>query len=44
MKLVLTGDISRRGVVIPTVADVYRPILAELREYGISFEEKEDGK
>jgi len=36
-KLVLEGAITRRGVVIPTVEDVYAPLLAELRERGIAF-------
>jgi len=27
-------------VVIPTVPEVYRPVLAELRPYGIAFEEQ----
>jgi saccharopine dehydrogenase (NAD+, L-glutamate forming) len=39
-KLVLTGEITRRGVIIPTVADVYDPVLAELRDHGICFEEQ----
>jgi saccharopine dehydrogenase (NADP+, L-glutamate forming) len=39
-KLLLTGEIERRGVVIPTVADVYRPVLAELEGYGIRFDEQ----
>ncbi len=41
-KLVLDGTISRRGVVIPTDSDVYRPVLAELRQHGIAFEEQEE--
>jgi hypothetical protein len=39
-KLILQGDITRRGVVIPTVGDVYGPVLAELRNFGIRFEEE----
>lgn len=39
-KLILTGAITRRGVVIPTVPDVYRPVLAELESHGITFEER----
>lgn len=34
---VLDGTITRRGVVIPTVKDVYEPILAELTRHGIEF-------
>lgn len=39
-KLILQGVIERKGVVIPTVADVYGPVLAELRQRGIRFEEE----
>ncbi|MDC3379079.1 saccharopine dehydrogenase NADP-binding domain-containing protein [Planctomycetota bacterium] len=37
---VLDGTIERRGIVIPTVADVYDPVLAELTRHGIEFKEK----
>ena len=39
-KLILEGGITRRGVVIPTAADVYRPVLAELQAHGIAFDER----
>jgi saccharopine dehydrogenase-like NADP-dependent oxidoreductase len=39
-KLVLTGAITKPGVVIPTVEHVYAPVLAELRQHGIAFEEQ----
>lgn len=39
-KLILEGNIKRRGVVIPTVADVYGPVLRELSSYGIGFTEQ----
>jgi saccharopine dehydrogenase-like NADP-dependent oxidoreductase len=39
--LVLDGVITRRGVVIPTVEDVYAPVLGELRGRGIAFHEQE---
>lgn len=39
-KLVLTGEIDRRGIVIPTVPEVYKPVLLELRQHGIAFEER----
>ena len=39
-ELVLRGVIPRTGVVIPTVPDVYEPVLAELRKHGISFQEE----
>ena len=41
-KLILTGGISRRGVVIPTVKDVYGPVLAELKDFDIRFEEQKE--
>ncbi len=41
-KAILTGEITRRGVVIPTVSDVYRPMMSQLRNYGIAFEERVD--
>ncbi len=41
-KLILTDVITRRGVVIPTVEDVYRPVLDELRAHGIAFHEQSE--
>jgi|WetSurMetagenome_2_1015567.scaffolds.fasta_scaffold34400_2 saccharopine dehydrogenase-like NADP-dependent oxidoreductase len=38
-KMVLTGQIKLNGVHIPTIKDIYEPILAELREYDIRFKE-----
>jgi saccharopine dehydrogenase-like NADP-dependent oxidoreductase len=36
------GEITHRGVIIPTHPDLYEPILAELKqEYGIEFAEEE---
>jgi len=40
-KLVLQDKIKERGVVIPTQAAFYEPILAELQTYGITFLEEE---
>ena len=40
-KLILTGQINVKGVCIPTVKEIYDPVLKELRDYGISFVEKE---
>ncbi len=40
-KLLLTGKVSETGVVLPTVKPIYEPILAELKTFGISFEENE---
>jgi saccharopine dehydrogenase-like NADP-dependent oxidoreductase len=39
-KLILLGQIQRRGVVIPTVPDVYVPVLEELKAHGMRFEER----
>ncbi len=41
VKLLLTGNISEKGVVIPTKPEIYHPILNELDKYGISFIENE---
>ncbi|MCG8411026.1 MAG: saccharopine dehydrogenase NADP-binding domain-containing protein [Bacteroidales bacterium] len=40
-KLFLTGVIKQSGVIIPTMEDVYEPVLNELEEYGIKFIEEE---
>ncbi len=39
-KLIMTDVIDRRGVLIPTIKHVYAPVLAELRDHGITFEEQ----
>jgi saccharopine dehydrogenase-like NADP-dependent oxidoreductase len=39
-KLILQGKITARGVVIPTIKEIYEPVLAELENFGIRFEEK----
>jgi saccharopine dehydrogenase-like NADP-dependent oxidoreductase len=36
-KLILNGEISERGVLLPLQAHIYEPILSELSHYGISF-------
>lgn len=36
-KLILTGEVSGPGVRIPITADLYKPILKELAELGIEF-------
>jgi saccharopine dehydrogenase-like NADP-dependent oxidoreductase len=41
VKLLLTGKISSKGVIIPTKPELYEPILSELEECGIKFIEKE---
>lgn len=39
-KLILNGQINIRGVWVPTVKEIYNPVLAELEKYGITFIEK----
>lgn len=41
-KLILQGKISARGVVIPTIKEIYESVLNELENYGVKFEEKEN--
>jgi saccharopine dehydrogenase-like NADP-dependent oxidoreductase len=36
---VLQGNITKTGVHIPVMAEVYEPVLAELAEYGVVFKE-----
>jgi saccharopine dehydrogenase-like NADP-dependent oxidoreductase len=40
-KMVLTGQIRLTGVYIPTIKEIYEPILQELEGYGIGFREKQ---
>jgi saccharopine dehydrogenase-like NADP-dependent oxidoreductase len=43
VRRLLRGEIAGRGVVIPTTADFYEPILAELAaDYGIVFHEEDE--
>ena len=39
-KLILEGKIDLTGVHIPTIPEIYRPVLDELESMGIAFEEK----
>ncbi len=39
-KMVLTGQIRLEGVYIPTIKEIYEPILKELENYNIVFREK----
>jgi saccharopine dehydrogenase-like NADP-dependent oxidoreductase len=41
-KLILGGEITHRGVWIPTVPDVYEPVMAELARHGITFDERDE--
>ena len=40
-KMILNGTISTPGVHIPISKEIYEPILNELENYGVHFEEKE---
>ncbi|MCU4162810.1 saccharopine dehydrogenase family protein [Carboxylicivirga caseinilyticus] len=40
VRLYLEGKIKLSGVQIPTVKEIYEPVLQELKEYGINFQEK----
>ena len=39
-KLYLTGQIGLTGAIIPTCKEIYEPVLKELEDYGIQFNEK----
>jgi saccharopine dehydrogenase-like NADP-dependent oxidoreductase len=39
-KLILGGEMKLRGLHIPTSPEIYEPVLKELEEYGICFEEE----
>lgn len=43
VKLFLTGKINLTGMHIPTHRLIYEPVLAELEQYGIRFNEKRSG-
>jgi len=40
-RLVLSGEFEKPGVYIPTIPELYTPILAELKDHGIEFNERE---
>lgn len=40
-KLLLTGQVTDQGVIVPTKPQLYNPILNELENYGIKFTEEE---
>lgn len=40
-KLILQGRISQRGVLLPIKPEIYNPILDELEEHGVVFQELE---
>ncbi len=39
-KMILRGKIDLVGVQVPVVSEIYEPVLAELKQMGISFNEK----
>ncbi|MDB5282289.1 MAG: Saccharopine dehydrogenase [Bacteroidota bacterium] len=39
-RMILNGQIERRGVLMPKYPEIYNPILKELAEYGVSFKEQ----
>ena len=39
-KLILNGTIQMTGLHIPTSKTIYEPVLAELKNYGVSFTEQ----
>jgi saccharopine dehydrogenase-like NADP-dependent oxidoreductase len=39
-KMILTGRIKLEGIHIPTLKDIYEPVLNELEKHGIKFREK----
>jgi saccharopine dehydrogenase-like NADP-dependent oxidoreductase len=41
VKLLLLGKVSPTGVSIPTMPEVYEPVMAELEAYGVKFIEEE---
>ncbi len=41
-RLILGGKLTETGLHIPVIPSVYTPVLNELKEHGISFEESEE--
>ena len=37
--MVMNGTFNERGIQIPTIPELYNPILAELEQFGIRFKE-----
>lgn len=42
-KLILNDKIKSKGVLMPTLPEIYNPILDELEQHGIKFSEKKQG-
>jgi saccharopine dehydrogenase (NADP+, L-glutamate forming) len=41
-RLIIQGKITQKGVHIPVIPEIYRPVLEELKELGIAFKEKRE--
>jgi saccharopine dehydrogenase-like NADP-dependent oxidoreductase len=41
VKLILEGEISTRGVILPVLEEVYEPVLSELATMGIEYSHAE---
>lgn len=42
VKLLMLGKISTTGVSIPTIPEVYEPVMQELEQFGVQFKELEE--
>ncbi|MCE2823418.1 MAG: hypothetical protein LW693_13475 [Saprospiraceae bacterium] len=42
VKLLMMGKISTTGVNIPTMPEVYEPVMAELEDHGVKFMEEDN--
>ncbi len=40
-KMILTGKIKEKGIQVPVIKSIYEPVLKELQNYSIKFEEEE---
>jgi len=40
VKMIMQQKINLKGVVVPTIAEVYEPIMTELKDFGITFTEE----
>ena len=40
-KLILNGVIAQKGVLVPTISEIYEPVLEELTNFNIDFVEKD---
>ena len=41
VKMMMLGETSLKGVHMPVLPELYRPILKELEEYGVKFIEED---